>query len=236
MSRLTELRDSAEASDARADWLKLWQGVAGTRLAVPVADSDTNTDTDKVLPQVISHAGMPAVQSYETMEVFAAALQQPGACAELDGADLAKMLAGSDHGLLITVSKDEEPVFLTPDVLDWIARTFRAHVDRSQAEGVRISAPELPSPEAIELMGQTIAALGDDCPEAWLVAMTADGAAPEPVLVLGLSDRVARIEAEIAETVTRAIQAGLPKPISVACAARGSPLMHHARNCGIGIG
>ena len=70
------------------------------------------------------------------------------------------------------------PLVLSAEVIDWIARTYRARVDRSQAEGVRVSAPDLPSPEAIELMGQTVAALGEDCPEAWLVAMTADGAAP----------------------------------------------------------
>ena len=232
MSRLADLQATARATDERADWLRLWQAIAGTRLVVPVADPSA----DRIQPLVVSIEGTPAVQAYEDMDTFAIALSEPGACAEVSGADLAQMLAGSDHALAITLPETEEPLFLSLDVLDWIARTYRAAVDRTQAEGVRMSAPDLPAPEVIELLGQTISALGDDCPEAWLVAMTHDGRAPEPVLVLGLSDRVAEIEAEIAETVTRAIQPGLATPIAVACAARGSRLMHRARECGIGIG
>ena len=232
MSRLAPLLDTAQASDARTDWLALWQAIAGTRLVVPVANPDAN----RVQPNVISVSGIPAVQAFEDMETFAANLDQPGACAEIDGADLSNMLSGSDHALAIALPGRAEPLFLSTDVVDWIARTYRAHVDRADAEGVRLSAPALPSPEAIALLGQTIDALGDDCPEAWLVAMTEDGAEPEQVLVLGLSDRVANIESEIAETVTRAIQSGLSNRIAVACAARGSQLMHRARECGIGIG
>ena len=232
MSRIGTLDAAARASDARADWLKLWQAVAGTRLVVPVADPNAG----RVQPLVIAIAGMPAVQAYEDVETFAAALKEPGACAEIDGADLARMLGGADLGLVISVRGRAQPVMLTAEVVDWIARTYGARVDRTMAEGVRLSAPAHPEPETIELLGQTVAALGDDCPEAWLVAMTEQGRRPEPVLVLGLSDRVAGIEAEIAETVTRAVQAGLSTAISVACAARGSALMRRARECGIGIG
>ena len=232
MSRLTDLNRAAEESDGRADWLRLWQAVAGTRLVVPVADPAA----DRVRPETVEIDGTTAVVSFEDMEAFASRLNEPGACAEIDGADLANMLAGSDHALAITTSDVDKPLIFSVDVLAWIARTFRAEVSRSDAEGVRVTAPELPDAAAIELMGQTIDALGDDCPEAWLVAMTAEDGNAEPVLVLGLSDRVARIEGEIAETVTRAIQAGMSQPISVACADRGSPLMHRARECGIGIG
>ena len=181
-------------------------------------------------------AGVPDVVAFEDMDTFAAALKEPGACAEIDGADLSQMLAGTEHALAITVAGRTEPIFVAEDVLAWIARTYRARVDQAEAQGVYVSAPDLPEPAEIELLGQTVGALGDDCPEAWLVSMTAEGAAPEPVLILGLADRVASIEAEIAESITRAIQAGLSRPISVACAARGSRLMHQARQCGIGIG
>lgn len=232
MSRLGPLHNTAQTSDERTDWLKLWQAIAGTRLVVPIADPNAA----RVQPQVVSVAAMPAVQAYEDMETFASALTQPGACAEIDGADLAQMLAGSEFALAITMPGQPDPLLITTETVDWIARTYRARVDRSQADGVRLSAPALPEPEMIALLGQTVAALGEDCPEAWLVAMTAEGGPPEPVLVLGLSDRVAGIESEIADTVTRAIQAGLSTPISVACAARGSALMHRARECGIGIG
>lgn len=232
MSRLAPLRDAAEAGDERMDWLRLWQAVAGLRLVVPVADPDVSP----ILPRIIDADGVPAVEAHEDIETFASSIREPSPCAEIDGADLAKMLVGKEHALSIRLAGGAGTLVLSPEVLDWIARTYRAHVDRTDAEGVRVSAPELPSPEAIELLGQAVAALGDDCPEAWLVAMTAPGGTPEPVLVLGLADRVARIETEIAETLTRAIQAGLSTPISVACAARGSALMHRARECGIGIG
>ena len=232
MSRLAPLHQAAQASDLRADWLVLWQTVAGTRLVIPVADPNAT----RVQPTVTAVAGVPSIQAFEDMDTFASALSKPGACAEIDGADLAKMLADTEYAIAITMPGSADPLFLSAEVVAWIARTYGAQVNRSQAEGVRLSAPALPAPEAIELLGQTVAALGEDCPEAWLVAMTQDGGNPEPVLVLGLSDRVANIEAEIAETVTRAVQAGLDTPISVACAPRGSRLMHQARACGIGIG
>ncbi len=232
MSRLAPLNETAVHGDDRADWLRLWQAVAGTKLVVPVADPSA----EKIRPRVRSIGGIPAVEAFEDMDTFASSLREPDACAEIDGSDLAQMLTGSEHALAITMPGQDQPLFLSIEVVDWIARTYGATVNRVEAEGVRMSAPELPPPETVALLGQTIAALGDDCPEAWLVAMTQDGSKPEPVLVLGLSDRVAKIEAEIAETVTRAIQSGLATPISVACAARGSSLMHHARECGIGIG
>ena len=53
----------------------------------------------------------------------------------------------------------DDPVLLTAEVVGWIARTYRARVDRADAEGVRLSAPALPAPETIALLGQTVAAL-----------------------------------------------------------------------------
>ena len=36
MSLLTDLHGAALASDERADWQRLWQALAGTRLVVPI--------------------------------------------------------------------------------------------------------------------------------------------------------------------------------------------------------
>ena len=74
-----------------------------------------------------------------------------------------------------------------------------------------------------------------DVPEAWLVSLTPVDGTGELTLVLGLAERARPLEAAIAETVTRAVQAGADRPIAVACATPGSALMGHARRCGIGI-
>ena len=73
MSRIAPLDDAARKSDARTDWLKLWQVIAGTRLVVPVADPNAA----RVQPQVISAGGMPTVLAYEDMDERTAFLQKP---------------------------------------------------------------------------------------------------------------------------------------------------------------
>ena len=114
MSRLAELHRAAGASDERADWLRLWQAIAGTRLVVPVEDPSASS----IRPTVTAVAGVPAVVAFEDMDTFAAALKEPGACAEIDGADLSQMLAGTEHALAITVAGRTEPIFVAEDVLN----------------------------------------------------------------------------------------------------------------------
>lgn len=228
---LAALYQTAVTSDATADWHRVWQTFAGMAWVVPLDGQDGDT----VRPRLVQDDGIDLVQAFPDMTAYADAIAEPGHYAELDGAQLAAMLApaGVPLGLWLT------PGALTPipsDRLDWIAATFRADVDRADSAGVTVAAPDLPAPELVEALGQTVGALGRDCPEAWLVTMTEPGAAPELVLVLGLSDDARRIEGQIAETVTRAVQAVADQPMAVACPARASALMQTARRTGIGIG
>ena len=228
---LDTLRGTAAASDSVSDWQALWQAVAGTGLILPL----TEQAGEQARPVVIKYADVHTVRAFADISAYAETLDVPGDYAEMDGAQLAAMLAPQNVALLIEVA-DGGPVFVPAEALEWISLIFRADVDRADSAGMHISAPELPSPELVAAMGQTIGALGSDCPEAWLVKMNEPEAPAELVLVLGLADGLRHIEADIAETVTRAIQASADKPVAVACADRGSPLMNAARRCGIGIG
>ena len=229
---LAGLHGAALASDNRADWQRFWQVLAGTSLVVPLEDGTG----DRVRPQMVVTGPATAVQAFTSMESFADHLSEPGDYAEIDGAHLAEMLAPQGTALSISLGSDRPPVLIDAETLGWIANTFRAEVSRAEGAGVSVSAPDLPEPELIAAIGQTIGALGADCPEAWLVTLTDRDGAGELALVLGLADRVRAMEAEIAETVTRAIQAIADRPIAVACADRGSALMAAARRLGIGIG
>lgn len=228
---LSDLHATAVSSDAQSDWHMVWQALAGMGLVLAL---DEATDADRLKPRMVKINGIDAVAAYPGMASFAAALDGPAEYIEADGAALSAMLAPENVALVVMVHPT--PILVPPDALGWIAQTFRADVNRSETAGVTVMAPDLPPVAVVQAMGETIGALGEDCPEAWLVAMAEPHEDPELVLILGLSDRVHAMEADIAETVTRAIQAVSEQPVAVACPGRGSPLMDRARRTGIGIG
>lgn len=229
MSVLADLHTAALATDSETGWMLFYKTFAGTQLVVPLERAAGET----AAPLLTRHQGVETVQAYPDMLSFADALSDPGSYAEMPGADLASMLAEEGVPLVI---HDTTEVLLAPDQLAWIARTYGAEVTRATGAGVTIATPAAPELALMEALGQTVGALGSDCPEAWLVEMTEPDGTPELVLVLGLSDAVKTAEAQIAETVTRAIQSVTDRPFAVACSDRGAPLMASARQHGIGIG
>lgn len=226
---LTDLHAAALASEANEDWMAFYQALAGTALIVPL--HETPGETAK--PVTILYEGVEAVLCHQDIASYAAAIDTPGEYAEIAGVELAELLVQEDTPLLL---KSVPEILVIVDQLTWIAQTYGAEVTRAVGAGVSIRTPDLPPLEVMEQLGKTVGALGADCPEAWLVSMAAEGEDDELVLVLGLSDELGRIESEVAETVTRAIQAVTDQPFAVACPDRGAPLMASARKSGIGIG
>lgn len=226
---LFDLHAAALASDASDDWMTFYQAFAGTALIVPLQESAGET----AKPMTTLLDGAEAVLSHADIGSYASAIDTPGEYAEIAGVELAAMLSSQDTPLMIQF---EPPIVILTDQLRWIAETYGAEVTRATGAGVSVRTPELPPLDVMEQLGKTVGALGADCPEAWLVSMSAEGDADELVLVLGLTDELRRIEAEVAETVTRAIQAVTDQPFAVACPDRGAPLMDTARKTGIGIG
>ena len=226
-----DLYRAALDSDAMPDWQKVWQAFAGMAWVVPLESQDDAS----IRPRMAELDDVSIVQAFPDMLSFADALTEPGHYAELDGAQLAALLApaGVPLGLWLP---GYSPIAVPEKTLEWIAATFRADVNRADSAGVRVTAPDLPAPEVVQALGQTVGAMGQDCAEAWLVTMTEPDRSPELVLVLGLSDEARAIEDQIAETITRALQAVSAVPLAVACPARSSTLMQTARRTGVGIG
>lgn len=230
--RLTRLFAVASHSDDLSDWQALWQALAGSGLILPLKGQVG----ELVQPQLTEIDGIDAVEVFTDMDAYAEQLSEPSDYAELDGAQLAAMVASLEMPLAVKLP-DDQLLLVPPAAVDWIAATFRADVDRADSAGVHVSAPDLPPVAVVEAMGQTIGSLGADCPEAWLVHMTEDEAKdPELVLVLGLADGLREMETEVAEAITRSIQSVSGQPVAVACTDRGAPLMAAARRHGIGIG
>lgn len=229
---LGQLYQAAATTDRQEDWLTLYRAVAGTLMVVPLSDQTGET----ARPRLVSHDGLSAVQAFDRMDTFAASLKEPSDYAELSGAHLAQLLDGQDTALLVQTSTGEMPILIDQAALAWIAMTFGADVEREAAEGVTVSAPPAPDLALMQALGEAVGALGADCPEAWLVQMTDTEGGSELVLVLGLSDAARRMEGDIAETVTRAVQPATNERFAVACPDRGSALMDTARRTGIGIG
>lgn len=226
---LFELHRNAAASDLPSDWMAFYQVLAGTALIVPL--DEVAGETAK--PATIVADGMTCVAAYPDIDGYASAIDRPGDYAEIAGVQLAAMLSAESTGLSI---RTDPPIVVGAGQLTWIAETFGAEVTRATGAGVSIRTPDLPALEVMEQLGRTVGALGQDCPEAWLVAMSPEDGPDELVLVLGLADDVRRMETRIAETVTRAIQSVTDQPFAVACPDRGAPLMARAREAGIGIG
>lgn len=227
---LTSLHNAAAASDAQSDWMAFYQTLAGTALVIPLSEAATET----ARPALADHQGVAAVEAYADMLDYAGALKSAGNYAEISGADLAAMLRGQAVPVLLRAGAD--PILITPEQLDWIAQTFGAEVVRAEGAGVEVTTPELPALALMEALGKTVGALGADCPEAWLVTLAEPGEPGELVLVLGLSGEAERMQDQIAETVTRAVQAATDQRFAVACPGRGSRLMDIARRTGVGIG
>lgn len=231
MSGLSALYRAALGTDDRADWHRLWQAVAGTALVLPL----DGPAEDSLSPVVVETADGVAVRAFESLDAFAAAIRTPTDQAEIAGAELARMMQGQGAGISVEL-EDGTPLLVPAETVDWIAATWGAEVAHSERAGVNVTDPGLPDPEVIQALGEGVGALGADCPEAWLVAMTEPGGAPELVLVLGLADSARKAEQAIAEALTRSIQALTDQPFAVACPDRGSALMATARKVGIGIG
>ena len=226
---LNDLYRTAANSDSEPDWMSFYQALSGTALIVPL--HDTVGDTAK--PVTVQADGITCVVAYPGIEVYASTIERPGDYAEIAGVQLAGMLSKEACSLVIRTAS---PITLGPEKLTWIADTFGAEVTRATGAGVSVRTPDLPALEVMELLGRTIGALGADCPEAWLVAMSTEDEDDELVLVMGLADNVRRMEVQVAETVTRAIQSVTSQPFAVACPDRGAPLMATARKVGIGVG
>ncbi|MFK7941902.1 MAG: hypothetical protein AB8B85_03175 [Paracoccaceae bacterium] len=234
---LDDLHTTALTSERPEDWAAFAQALAGMQLVIPLEEAAGET----ARPRLTLHEDVNVLPAWTSMDAFAGALADPGHYAELAGAELAGALAGQGTPLLVFA---DGPLVVTPEQLDWIAQTYGAEVTRATGQGVQVTAPELPPLPVMEMLGQSVGALGMDCPEAWLVAMSAPHEASqdasdtslELVLVLGLADKVRDMEGQIADTVTRAVQTVTELPFAVACPDRGAPLMDTARRVGIGIG
>ena len=226
---LVEQHARALTSETTEDWMAFYQALSGTALIMPVL----HVTGESAHPVTVTVDGVEAVLCHLDLDRYASGLSEPGEYAEIAGVELAAMLAV--EGVALAIDADP-PIVVEPAQLEWIARNFGAEVTRAAGAGVSIRTPELPPLAVMEQLGKTVGALGADCPEAWLVAMVAEGEAAELVLVLGLSDAVRKMEGQIAETVTRSIQAVTDQPFAVACPDRGAPLMTSARGTGIGIG
>lgn len=223
---LSTLFAAARKTDAREDWFRFYKAVAGTALCVPLEAPAGET----IRP--VEDNG--AVRAWPGVEAFAATLEAPAHHAEIDGLSLAGMLSGAGLDLVLVL---DVPAPIPAATLGWISETLGAEVARvDRGEGVTVTAPGLPPLGVMQVLGETVGALGADCPEAWLVSMAEPDGAAELVLVLGLSDSARPHEAILAENLTRAVQAVTDQPFAVACPDRGSSLMSTARQSGIGIG
>lgn len=225
MSTLADLHAAALASDDAHAWRAVYQAFAGSTLVVPIT-ADMQLALDDSGPA-------PLARAFETPELYAATLAAPGNHAELPGQELARLLA--DNALALELVTEAGPILLAADQLRWIADTYGAEVAQATAQGVRVSAPAAPDGHVMEVLGQSVAALGPSCREAWLVALTEADGPPELVLVLDLADEARRLEQPLAETVTRAVQAVTDRPFAVACPDPDAPLLAQARQLGIGV-
>ncbi len=224
MSPLADLHAKAVTSDLHRDWRAFYQAFAGTSFVVPATDSGTLA--------LAEEDGLTLARAWLTAEDFAAAISTPQGTADLPGDALAAMLADATIPLQIA---GDAPIVLDADQLRWIADTYNAEVVQETGQGVHISAPAPLGEDVVDVLGQSVAALGPSCRGAWLVEMTVPDEESELVLVLDLADDARSMETPLAETIARAVQAVTDKRFAVACPPADSPLARRAAEIGIGM-
>ncbi|MEM0989595.1 MAG: hypothetical protein AAGK00_11980 [Pseudomonadota bacterium] len=225
MTPLVTLHAAAIASDSRDDWRAFYQALAGTLLVVPITEAEQ-------LDLAEGDAG-PIAQAYLSLELYAGSIDTVARHAEVPGNELSRLLA--DAGVPLEVITGAEPVLLGKDQLAWIADTYGAEVTRDVNQGVRIAAPDQLAPQLLDVIGQSVAALGPSCRAASLVTMTDQQGDAELVLVLVFDSRDPELEGRLAETVTRAVQAVTDQRFAVACPDPDSALAARAAEIGIGV-
>lgn len=162
--------------DDDAARLALYEALSGAELVLPLA-SETDEDVEPVTEE---WGGVPHVVAHDRPEGVA------GSVASLGGLALAQMLEGQGTGIALRLRHLPEPVLVSPEAVDWLARTLAEGPEAVQARPVAAHPPEALPPALLGALDRRIAQGEGLADEAFLARVDwSDGTAGHLLAVVG---------------------------------------------------
>lgn len=135
--------------------LALYEALTGAELVLPLA-----SETDEAVEPVTEEfGGIPHVMAYDRPESASADASggQAGSVATLGGLALAQMLEGQGTGIALRLRGLAEPVLVSPDAVDWLARTLAEGPAPAEARPVAAHPPKALPPGLLGALDRRIA-------------------------------------------------------------------------------
>ena len=117
--------------------LRLYEVLSGAELVLPLHGEVEGED---VTPETVEADGIPHVVAHDSVSAFAGGTPRP--TATLSGLALAQMLEGQGAGVALHLEGLADPLMVTPEALDWLARNLAEGPDRVEARPVALHPPK----------------------------------------------------------------------------------------------
>jgi len=223
------------ASDAEADWLRFYEGIAAARLIVPLAGGGGTGGGEAKLMTLRLEAGEVAL-AFDTEARFNGFISVPTEFVALTGAALARALAPLELMLALNPTVSPAETVLDPAALKWIAGHAAAEVEgATQQDPTEVRPPAAPPPVLLEALGTRIDEMAGNVAEAWLVTAVASKGREAWLCVVRPSAAAEPLADDIAAELTRIGQIRAARPFGVAVVRDGARLLQAARRFGIGL-
>lgn len=232
-TRLDQLWQAVAESDAEADWLRFYEGVAAARLIVPLAEP---AEGGQARPMTLTLEAGEITLAFDTEARFTAFIEEPTEFVALTGAVLAGSLADTGISVALNPGVSAAETVLDPATLAWIAGHGGADVTAEPVAGpAEIGPPPEPEEALLEALGRRFDEMSGAVAEAWLLGNGAADGCAAFLCVLVLAPEAEALADEIAGEITRLGQWRAERPFTVAVAAADARLLSVARRFGIGL-
>ncbi len=119
--------------------LRLYEVLSGAELVLPLA-AEAQAGAEDVTPETVEIEGVPHVVGHDG--VAALLSDEPRTTATLSGLALAQMLEGQGVGVALRLAGLADPILVTPEAVDWLARSLRGGPDRVEARPLALRPPK----------------------------------------------------------------------------------------------
>ena len=161
-------------------------------------------DEHSIDPRTIEHNAQEYVLAFDSNDGLANQSDGPMPYAALPGRGLIAMLAGQGIGLAVMTGQGQDPTYLTPEIVDWIA-THATDVPDEQSELPKtISAPRDLPHGLFETLSRRLAKIAGLAQSAYLASVTyADERQALLVAIVGAS---ADVQPAVANSIAEAVR------------------------------
>jgi hypothetical protein len=208
---------------------RFWALMVETALHVPVTPAPEDAP---LAPLVFPLETGPVALAFDDDARMAAFFEAPTDYVTLTGRSLVAALAEAGLGLGLNLGDAPSATLLDGDTVRWIAAEMGGEVEALDLTGALTVAPPVAAPRALAVaLAERVAAMPGLIAEAWLVALTPDGAAPSLALLIRPAQAARRAVAGLVTVLGRAaaVHGAEAGPVAVGVVEEGHPLLPAAR-------